>query len=382
MKHKRIITLVISIVALLLIAFFILPVHMQRGLLYRKASIDDYKIFENRNVDAGAPVPWAVSPKCNAKEVPADAARLMTDLRTTAFLVIKDNKIIYEKYFKGYDRDAKSGSFSAAKSIVSILVGIALDEGKIKSLDEPVGNYIPEFSKGPASHLTIKDVLTMSSGIDWDESYSSLFSITTKYYFGNDTDGLVRGLKVIEIPGKRFNYQSGSTLILGQIVTKATGRKLAEYASEKLWRPLGAESPALWSLDRKDGIEKAFCCFNATARDFARIGQMVLNGGTFAGKRIVSAAYLRQATSPASWLVDDKGKPVDFYGYQFWIMYHRGLTIPMARGILGQYIMFIPRKNAVIVRLGEKRIEEKVRNVPRDAYTWVDAALAVMGENN
>ena len=378
MKHKRIITAVVSVAVLLLIIFFILPVHMQRAIRYRKASIDDYRIFENRTVDAGAPIPWAVSPTCNVKEVPADAARLMTDLSTTAFLVIKDNRIVYEKYFKGYDKSARSGSFSAAKSIVSILVGIALDEGKIRSIDEPVGDFLPEFSKGPASHLTIRDVLCMSSGIDWDESYSSLFSVTTKSYFGNDLEGLVRGIRVVDIPGRKFNYQSGNTQILGQVVMKATGRKLAEYASEKLWRPLGAESPALWSLDRTDGVEKAFCCFNATARDFARIGQMVLNGGTFAGKRIVSSAYLRQATSPASWLLDEHGKPVDFYGYQFWIMHHRGLTIPMARGILGQYIMFLPQKNAVIVRLGEKRIEEKVRQVPKDAYTWVDAALAVM----
>lgn len=378
MKHKRIVTAVISVIALILIAFAILPVHMQRAIIYRKASIDDFRIFENRAVEAGAPIPWAVSPRCNEKEVPADAASLMTGLRTTAFLIVKNNEIIYEKYFKGFDKDAKSGSFSAAKSIVSILAGIALDEGKIKSIDEPVGNYLPEFSKGPAANLTIKDVLTMSSGIDWDESYSSLFSITTKSYFGNDLEGLVRGIKVIDIPGRKFIYQSGNTQILGQIVTKATGKKLSEYASEKLWKPLGAESAALWSLDRKDGMEKAFCCFNTTARDFARIGQMVLNGGTFAGKRIISAAYLAQATSPASWLVDDTGKPIDFYGYQFWIMHHRGLTIPMARGILGQYIIIIPQKNAVIVRLGEKRLEEKKHQVPLDAYTWVDAALAVM----
>jgi CubicO group peptidase (beta-lactamase class C family) len=378
MKHKRIVTAVISIVALVLIAFAILPVHMQRAIIYRKASIDDYRIFENRTVAAGAPIPWRVSATCNAKDVPGNAARLMTDLKTTAFLIVKNNEIIYEKYWKGYNKDAKSGSFSAAKSIVSLLAGIALDEGKIKSIDEPVGNYLPEFSKGPAAHLTIKDVLTMSSGIDWDESYSSLFSITTKSYFGNDLEGLMRGVRVVEVPGRRFNYQSGNTQILGQIVTKATGKKLAEYASEKLWKPLGAESAALWSLDRKDGMEKAFCCFNTTARDFARLGQLVLNGGTFAGKRVISAPYLAQATSPATWLVDEAGKPVDFYGYQFWIMHHRGMTIPMARGILGQYIIIIPQKNAVIVRLGEKRIEEKKHQVPLDAYTWVDAALEVM----
>jgi CubicO group peptidase (beta-lactamase class C family) len=378
MKRNRIITVVISIIALIGIAYAILPVHMQRALIHMKAGIDDYRIFENRTVEAGAPIPWAVSPGCNEKQVPSDASRLMTELKTTAFLVVKDNRIIYEKYWKGYGKDSLSNSFSMAKSIVSILVGIALDEGSIRSINAPVGDYLPAFAQGPAAQVTVKDVLTMSSGIEWNESYSSLFSITTKSYFGNDLDGLVRDLKVIEIPGRRFNYQSGSTQILGHIVMKATGKTLSEYASEKLWKPLGAESAALWSLDRIGGTEKAFCCFNTTARDFARIGQMVLNGGTYAGKRVVSAEYIRQATSPAAWLTDDAGKPVDFYGYQFWIMHHRGLTIPMARGILGQYIFIIPQKNAVIVRLGEKRIEKKDRQVPLDAYTWVDAALKVM----
>jgi len=114
---------------------------------------------------------------------------------------------------------------------VSLLVGIALDEGSIRSINAPVGDYLPEFSQGPAAQVTVRDVLTMSSGIEWDESYSSLFSVTTKSYFGNDLDGLVRGLKVVEIPGRRFNYQSGSTQMLGLIVMKATGKTLSEYAS-------------------------------------------------------------------------------------------------------------------------------------------------------
>lgn len=378
MKKNRILTAVISVIAITGILYAILPVHMQRALFRLRPRIEDYTFFKNRTVEAGTPIPWDVSPQYNAREVPADAARLMAELRTTAFLIVKDNRIIYEKYFTGHDKNSISNSFSVAKSIISILVGIALDEGSIRSLNAPVGDYLPEFSQGPAGQLTIRDVLTMSSGIEWDESYSSLFSIMTKYYFGNDLDAMVHGLKVIDIPGRKFNYQSGNTQILGEIIMKATGKNLSEYASEKLWKPLGAGSAALWSLDREGGTEKAFCCFNTTARDFARIGQMVLNGGTFAGKRIVSEAYLKQATSPASRLTDDAGKPVDFYGYQFWIMHHKGLTIPMARGILGQYIIIIPAKNAVIVRLGEKRIEKKDRQVPLDAYSWVDAALKVM----
>jgi CubicO group peptidase (beta-lactamase class C family) len=125
-------------------------------------------------------------------------------------------------------------------------------------------------------------------------------------------------------------------------------------------------------------MEKAYCCFNSTARDFARIGQLVLNGGTWRGTRLISERYIKAATSPASWLVDEENRPVDFYGYQFWIMHHRGLTIPCLRGIHGQYIFIIPQKNAVVVRLGKERSEAQKNHMREDSYEYVDAALELM----
>ncbi|MBP7735363.1 MAG: serine hydrolase [Spirochaetes bacterium] len=378
MIKKKILIITAVVLAVLAAAYALTPAHVKTAFKYLGVTIDDHRLFANRTVTAGAGQPWALDPDYNKKEIPAKYASMMRDLKTAAFLVVRNNRILTEKYWDGYSDQSVTNSFSAAKSIVGLLVGIALDEGKIKSLNQPVGDFIPEFKAGMKGAITVKDVLTMSSGIDWNESYVNPFSITAKAYFGDDLDSLTRGLDAAEPAGKSFKYLSGNTQILGLIVEKAAGERISLYASEKLWKPLGAGKDALWSLDREGGMEKAFCCFYAGARDYARIGQLILNGGTWNGRRIISKQYLDAATTAASWLKDEEGKPVDFYGYQIWIMRHRGLVIPHFRGIKGQYILIIPQKNAVVVRLGSKRIDKKIRHIPADSYEYVDAALALI----
>ena len=220
----------------------------------------------------------------------------------------------------------------------------------------------------------------MSSGLDWDEGYSSLFSPTTKAYYGSQLEEQMLELKITSQPGKIFSYQSCNTELLGLIIGKVSGKTLSEYASEKLWKPLGAEHSALWSLDHANGVEKAYCCFNSTATDFARIGQMVLDSGQFNNQQIVSKAYLKQATAPATWLKGEEGGPLDYYGYQFWMLTHKGHKVIYARGILGQYIFIIPSLNAVAVRLGTERSKVQVRNVPSDIFTYLDATFALINE--
>jgi CubicO group peptidase (beta-lactamase class C family) len=220
----------------------------------------------------------------------------------------------------------------------------------------------------------------MSSGLDWAEGYSSLFSPTTKAYYGSHLADQVLALKIKTEPGKIFDYQSCNTQLLGLIVEKASGKKLSEYASEKLWKPLGAEQPAFWSVDRADGDEKAYCCFNSTATDFARIGQMVLDSGKFNNQQIVSKAYLKQATSAASWLMGEDGSALDYYGFQFWLLTHKGHKVIYARGILGQYIFIIPSLDAVVVRLGTDRSKEYVNHVPKDVLAYLDAAFELIKE--
>ena len=371
------ILLYLAVFLLLLVVFS--PSHYKRAILHGNVNIDDYKIFSNRVIQIDRPIPWQHDSAYNSSEIGADKMAEFNKYGTTAFVVIQNNKIRYEAYWDGGSDTTRSNSFSAAKSIVSLLVGCALDEGKIKNLDQPITDYLPEFKNTNGYKLRIRDLLTMSSGLDWDEGYSSLFSPTTKAYYGSHLDEQMLGLQVKSEPGKVFNYQSCDTQLLSMILEKATGKPLSDYASEKLWKPLGAEHPALWCLDREGGREKAYCCFNSTATDFARIGQMVLDSGQYNNQQVVSKNYLKEATTPASWLVGENGKPLDYYGYQFWMLTHKQHQVVYARGILGQYIFVIPSLKAVVVRLGNKRSKEYVNDVPKDILTYLDAAFDMLG---
>jgi len=272
-----------------------------------------------------------------------------------------------------------SNSFSAAKSIVSLLIGIALDEKKIADLDQKVGDFVEAYKYGSKSKLTIRQVLTMSSGLNWKETYSTPFSTTAKAYYGNDLKSLIEGLDVVEKPGIYFEYLSGNTQLLAMIVQSATGMSISKYTSEKIWKKIGAQNDALWNLDSKDGMEKAYCCFNTNVRDFARFGQLILNKGNWDGKRIISAEYIADATSSKKYLKDKiTGDAVDFYGFQWWVINYKGMKIPYMRGILGQYVFVIPDKNAVVVRLGHTRSKEIINHHPKDVYDYLEDALLIL----
>lgn len=350
-----------------------------RALIYQHVNIDDYSLFHNRTVKKGIEQPWAVSPSYNTYNLSEDQLKYFDQFKTVAYLVIKDTAILSETYWDGYGQNSISNSFSMAKSIVSLLVGCAVQDGFIKSIDEPIGNYLPEFKEGDKGKVTIKHLLTMSSGLSWDESYSSLFSLTTKGYYGKDLPKLVLNQEAIKEPGKLFEYRSGDTQLLSLIVEKATGKHLADYASERIWSKIGAENDALWCLDRKDGVEKAFCCFNSNARDFARFGQLILNNGQWNGEQIISSDYLKESFTPADYLIDsESGKPCNFYGYQWWMINFDGYNVIYARGILGQYIFAIPELNAVIVRLGHIRNNSKVNGHPEDVHMYLKFGIDII----
>ncbi|KAB2871077.1 MAG: serine hydrolase [Bacteroidales bacterium] len=350
-----------------------------RALIYQHVNIDDYTLFHNRTVKKGIEQPWAVSTSYNTYNLSEDQLKYFDQFKTVAYLVIKDTAILSETYWDGYGQNSISNSFSMAKSIVSLLVGCAVQDGFIKSIDEPIGNYLPEFKEGDKGKVTIKHLLTMSSGLSWDESYSSLFSLTTKGYYGKDLPILVLNQEAIKEPGKLFEYRSGDTQLLSLIVEKATGKHLADYASERIWSKIGAENDALWCLDRKDGVEKAFCCFNSNARDFARFGQLILNNGQWNGEQIISSDYLKESFTPADYLIDsESGKPCNFYGYQWWMINFDGYDVIYARGILGQYIFAIPELNAVIVRLGHIRNNSKVNGHPEDVHMYLKFGIDIV----
>jgi len=378
-NRKKLLYVFILPVLILFISWMSLPYYLSRALIYQKPGIEDLSIFPYRKVEAGSPIPWAIHSNYNRFRLPDSLRNDIESYNTTALLVACHNSILHEEYWDGYSDSSLTNSFSMAKSIVSVLIGCLWDEGKIRDLDQPVTDFLSPTGEQRMKNLRIRDLLTMSSGLDWDESYSAAFSVTTQAYYGKDLPGLVLSLGMAEPPGKIFRYRSCDSQLLGLIIEKASGMTLSEYASQKLWQPLGAAYPAVWSLDQRDGTEKSFCCFYSNARDFARFGQMVLDSGAFMGKQIVSREYLRQATSSASHLKDKDGKTCNWYGYQFWKLHHKGIDCLLARGILGQYIFIVPAKDMVIVRLGHKRSEAFRDKIPLDVFTYLEAGIILSG---
>lgn len=362
--------------------YLVLPsnYYLRRALTHLLPKIDQYPIFENRTVKAGDPQPWIQSEAYNTVSIPEKQLPVFEQLGTVAYVIIKDSTLLFEQYWEDYSPESHSNSFSMAKSIVSLAIGAAIDDGFIKDVDQPVSDFYPEFQGYNGKPLTLRHLLTMSAGVDFDEAYSSPFSPTTKLYYGDDLQQIALGMKEIEEPGVNFIYQSGVTQLLAFIVEKATGENISSYVSRKFWTPMNAEEDALWSLDKKDGIEKAYCCFNSNARDFARFGQLILNEGDWNGRQLISSSYLKEATTPdTSLLFKEYNETNHCYGFQFWRLTYNGMEIPYMRGILGQYIFIIPDLNAVVVRLGHKRSETRSdQHYPDDIDTWLGAAVEMI----
>ena len=365
------------LVALLFV--LILPVltgksYLYKAVVYNFAGIDDYTIFDNHTIPASQPVPWLISAQYGQIKIPDTLEQYLISLKSIALLVVQNREIVVEKYWNGYSDSSLSNSFSIAKSISSLLIGAAIHEGKIGSVNDPVGKYLPEFAEGGKAKVKVVDLLTMSSGSDWNESYANPFSVTTELYYGSDVYKIATGVNIVNPPGTYHSYKSGDTQLLGLIVEKATGKSLSAYAAEKLWQPLRAQHNALWSTEKRGGHEKAYCCFNSNARDFARIGQLMLDSGKINGVPVIDRDYFHKSITPCL-IPDDQNKPCDYYGYQWWILPNQQ-NIFYARGILGQYIICIPSLNMVIVRLGEER-DEKINNVPREVNVLTSWAQAL-----
>jgi CubicO group peptidase (beta-lactamase class C family) len=381
-KNKAFQIIILSIVGVTAL-YTLLPDYIQKEVIYLTPNIDDYKIFDNREVETDNPQSWPFSADYNQFTFSSASIKDSIDLlESTGFLIIQNDSLLFEEYYEDYQPDELSNSFSMAKSIIALLIGCAIEDGHIQGLNDNVKKYLP-WLKGPHSEdLTILHLLTMSSASNWDEHYSSPFSITAQAYYGRDLPKLMKEVKISNHPGIVFHYRSGDTQFLERILTQTTGMSLTDYASKKLWTPLNAEIPALWSLDRREGTEKAFCCFNSTPRDFARIGNLVLNKGEFKGRSLISPKFIEAMTTPAKYLTNDEAQMVDYYGLHWWIINYNGEMIPYARGILGQYIFVVPSQNAVIVRLGHHRSNEYRNHHPLDAYTWIEAGMDIISQRN
>ena len=341
---------------------------------YSSSYIDDFVHFPANSIETGTHQEWEIANSYNKEELPEFINEVNLELETVAFMIIKNDSIIFEEYWHGYSADTMSNSFSMAKSWVSTLVGVAIKEGKIEGINQKVCDFIPEFCENRNSEITIKHLLTQSSGLDWNENYYNPLGQIARAYYGNDLRALITNLKSIDSPGKVFKYHSSCTQLLAFLVEKATGKTVSKYASEKLWKPMGAKHPALWNTDTEDGDEKAFCCINSNARDFARLGKLYMSNGNWNGIQILDSSYVKEATSVAD-LLDQNGNKNVNYGYQFWLAERQGLSIFYARGLLGQYVICIPEKNMIVVRLGRKYGDYLEDGHHDDFYAFIDAAL-------
>lgn len=372
-----------GIVGLLAVVYFSLPYYARQALIHWMPVIDDVETFYRDTVrhDVGNVWRWAEAEGYNRFQLSGKDAAYLDSLYTVAFLVVRGDSILFESYRDGWNNMLTSNLYSATKTIVGLLVGVALDEGKIHSLDDKVSRYIPGYNKGMQADVTLRDLLTMSGGMAWDEAYASLFSVTTHGYYGNDLYELVTGLEVEERPGIRFSYRSGETQLLAFVLEAATGKTLSGYAEEKLWKPMQAERDAYWLLDKEGGDEKAFCCFHTTARDAARFGKLMLHRGEWNGNQIVSRKYMDEMLRPASYLKNQWGKDsLSYYGMQVWLMPYRGEVVPCMRGMLGQYIYALPAEDAVVVRLGRKRHDVYDGPFTVDMTRYLDIAMRILAD--
>ncbi len=338
-------------------------------------SISEHTIFHNRTVKAAdQPFEWGeVDNKKRENSLSAEEEAIHQKYVSVAFLVIKNDTILFEKYWDGYSDSSLSNTFSVAKSFIGLLIGAAIQDGYIKSTDEPVANYLSEFDTDERKNITIKHLLQMTSGIDFGESYGDPFGFMAKAYYGNDLYGLTIEKPLVGSPGTMWAYQGGNTLLLSFIIEEATGKKVSDYFSESIWQPTGSRHDGVWNLDQLDGREKAFCCFYSNARDFAKIGKLYHQNGYFSGKQLIPASYILASKKPVN-VPDEKGRTVNYYGYQWWQTTYDSEEIHYARGILGQYIVVLPKEELIFVRLGNLRDTEKVNNVPVDLIEYIKMA--------
>jgi CubicO group peptidase (beta-lactamase class C family) len=340
---------------LALLCFGISSCYIGRAIIWNVADVGDMNKFKSRTVARGEetctffqrPGPMA-EPEFPPAFLPKDYGSFeafMKESHTVALLIIRNDTVLFENYWHGRDAQALHPGFSVAKSFVSALVGIAIDEGKIGGVDDPLTKYLPELKKPGTEKITLDHLLQMRSGIAFKEQYFNPFGMVATYYYGRNIGRLVKKTRTDTEPGSEFRYLSVATQLLAIATERATGMHIDQYLQEKIWIPLGMESDATWNIDsRKHGMAKAYCCLNATARDFAKFGRLYLNMGKWNGKQIIPRAWVERSIMPYS-------ENQKSYSSQWWLLEKKRYA---AIGILGQFVVVDPATSTIIVRLGEK----------------------------
>lgn len=312
------------------------------------------KLFLTRKIangDAVFPLPYALVDLGDV-EIAHDRASMTVDeyfmrQNVAGLLVIKDGEILYERYGLGNDENSRWISYSVAKSVVSMLIGAAIQDGYITSVDEKVTRYLPRLKGSSYDQSSIANLLQMASGVQWNEDYADPESdIATAPWGTMELYEFLRDKPRASRPGETFNYNTAETNLAGTLLRSAIGNNLATYLSEKIWRPFGMEAEASWNLTEPGGGEFGGCCINATLRDYGRIGLFALANGRLAdGTEVLPPGWMNESTTPS--------RGFDGYGY-FWWLDREGVF--SAAGIFGQGI-YINREENVVIAIHSARAD-------------------------
>jgi CubicO group peptidase (beta-lactamase class C family) len=332
-----------------------------------KPDIDDQSFFDTRKINRGE----AINLPAKLNVLSNENVAFLNSTESEAFLVFKNDTLVSE-WYGNYGADSTHwNSFSMAKSVISLLIGCAIEDGQISSLQDPISKYIA----WSGNDVTLEQLLQMSSGIPFGESYSSPFGYMAKAYYHSDLKAITAPFKVEQTPGSYWSYEGGNTVLLGMVLEAATQKKISNYFEEKIWTKIGAASPAYWNLDTENGFEKPFTGIYATAKDFGMLGQCILHHGKVNGQEIIDSAYLAQSFEP--WTIQDgKNSVCDWYGLHWWMGEIDGVKFKSARGMRGQYIVIIPEKNMVVVRIGHQQSKERINQMPVDMLSYIRMGLA------
>lgn len=333
------------------------------------STIDDGKFFPSRIISKGKSKPWPIDINYNKKPLSPELEKHLKDTESVSFLVIQNGKLLQERYWDGYKKNTASNVFSMSKTITALLFGKAIDDGRISNINQKFADFYPEFAeKEFGNNLTLRNLATMESGLDWKEDYKNPFLPTAAAYYGFSLADVVFQKKFKQNPGEKFEYQSGATQLLGFAVGRAVGMPLSFYASAKLWKPLGMEQNAEWSTDEL-GVEKSFCCIQSNARDFAKIGSLLLNKGKFENIPLIDERFVDQMITPTE---NSNG----VYGLGVWTNYDARIHHYYLRGLYGQYVIIVPEYEMIIVRLGNKEGESRdSKNRPAEVEFYINEAL-------
>lgn len=375
-------------ILLLLLAFFGLTI----GLLYlldkeylltavrvvyfrgnSTVGIYDYEAHATRPIKAGSPQPWEQHERYNQEPLSAEIMELHENQKTTSFLVVKDGKLLSEDYFNGGSKTEQTGLWSVTKTYVSFALLKAVEDGLIDDINDPVSKYLPEWKVEQSPPLTLRHLASMSAGLSWNEMEKGPLALIAKYNFHDNLDELsVEALRAIGKPGDVQHYNSGGTQLLGTVLGKVLAPKnLSDYLSEKFWQPLGCEQDALFILDsEKQGNEKAFGGMVASARDIAKLGQVLLDNGKWKGQTILQPEDVKLMKT-----VPYNNKT---YSYGLWTGVYEGERFYFQAGYQGQQVITVPSHNMVVVRQGHiAALKEDIEDLPFEVFEYIKEGVRI-----